>query len=254
MRLYAMTCGRLRCRKAAFVPQASKEEFIEAPAPVFAITHPGGTVLFDTGPHPDVFRDGGARWGGLAKAFQPIGDEASGVVEQLRSVGIAPSEVRYVVNSHLHFDHAGGNQFFPDATFLVAKREFELARDPEYETKGYIRADWDHPLRYREVEGDFDLYGDGKLVVKPLTGHTFGHQILLVRLERQGTVILSGDAAPCFENYDQLTPSRTNMDDTLALQGLHRLHELAEQENALLIHGHDPSQWARLKTAPEYYS
>jgi metal-dependent hydrolase (beta-lactamase superfamily II) len=108
MKLYAISCGRIRCRKNVFVPDADRNEFIESPMPVFAISHPQGNVLFDTGPHPDVFKNAAFRWGGLAKAFEPVGDEKSGILAQLENISFEPSNIKYVGNSHLHFDHAGG--------------------------------------------------------------------------------------------------------------------------------------------------
>ena len=62
MKVYAMTCGKLRARKNILVPVSDKNLFIELPLPVFLIDHPQGNVLFDTGPHPDVFKDAFARW------------------------------------------------------------------------------------------------------------------------------------------------------------------------------------------------
>jgi len=253
MRLYALTCGYIRCRKNVFVPDAPREEIIEGPTPAFVVLHPQGNVLFDTGPHPGVFQDAFARWGGLAKAFEPLGDERSGILAQLEAINLKPEDVRYVVNSHLHFDHAGGNQFFPKSTFLVSRKEMEWAKKPENEGKGYFRADWDHPLAYREIEGPFDLYGDGSLVIIPLPGHTPGHQGLLVRLKKDGAMILSGDSVPCEENYLASKIPRNHLDEEQARKTIHRLHDLIGKEKALLIHGHDPAQWEKIKKAPDYY-
>jgi len=253
MRLYAFSCGYIRSRKTVFVPDAPKEEFILGPMPVFVILHPRGNVLFDTGPHPSVFRDAYSRWGGLAKAFEPIGDDRSGILDPLDSLRIKPGDIRYVVNSHLHFDHAGGNQFFPQSTFLVSRNELEWARNPDHEGKGYFRADWDHPLSYQAVEGSCDIYGDGSLTIIPLPGHAPGNQGLLVRLEKQGNVILSGDSVPVEENFVSLKMPRNHLDAAEALHTVQKLHELAERESALLIYGHDPVQWEKIRKAPEYY-
>jgi glyoxylase-like metal-dependent hydrolase (beta-lactamase superfamily II) len=221
--------------------------------PVFVIRHPKGNVLFDTGPHPGVFQDPIARWGGLAKAFEPLGDERSGILGQLETIGLKPEDVRCVVNSHLHFDHAGGNQFFPKSTFLVSRKEMGWAKRPENEGKGYFRADWDYPLNYREIEGSFDLYGDGGLTILPLPGHTPGHQGLLVCLEKDGAIILSGDSVPCEENYLVFKIPRNHLDGEQARKTIQDLHDLIEKEKALLIHGHDPEQWKKIRKAPEFY-
>ena len=66
----------------------------------------------------------GERRAGLFRLRSAPGDE---VVSQLALVGLAPSDIRYVVNSHFHFDHCGGNEFFPRSTFLVQRPEMEAA-------------------------------------------------------------------------------------------------------------------------------
>ncbi len=90
MKLYAMICGNMRARQKIFLPDTESDVFAEHPIPVFLITHPQGNVLFDTGPHPDAFKDAASRWGGLAKAFKPIGDESCGVLSQLEKIGFGP--------------------------------------------------------------------------------------------------------------------------------------------------------------------
>jgi glyoxylase-like metal-dependent hydrolase (beta-lactamase superfamily II) len=248
-----MSCGRIRSRKSIYVPHVDKNEMVDAPMPVFLITHPEGNVLFDTGPNPDVFKDASAVWGGLAKAFQPIGDKESGVMAQLRKIGYAPDDIKYVVNSHLHFDHSGGNRFFPNATFLVSKEEIKCARRPDLEGKGYFKAEWDLPLNYHTVEGIFDIFGDERLVLYPLPGHTSGHLVMLIRLEKHEPIILSGDSVPCRENFEQRLLARTNLDNEKALRSMERLHELASKDKAMIIFGHDSEYWDSLKKAPSYY-
>jgi glyoxylase-like metal-dependent hydrolase (beta-lactamase superfamily II) len=247
MKIYAMSCGRLKASQSIFLPQADKDIFIEMPIPAFLITHPEGNVLFDTGPHPDVFKDPFARWGGLAKVFQPIGDENSGILDQLKKIDCQPGDVRYVVNSHLHFDHAGGNQFFPAASLLVSKAELAFARLPENEGKGYFRADWSGLLDYQEIEGNFDIYGDESLMVVPMPGHTPGHQILVVRPKGQQSIILSGDSVPLQEHYKTLAVSRNNYDNEQVIESVKRLQTMVTSEDSFLVHGHDAEQWRKLK-------
>jgi N-acyl homoserine lactone hydrolase len=172
MQLYAMSCGRIRGHKRIFIPDADKQEIADSPMPVFFIVHPKGGVLFDTGPNPLVFEDPEAAWGDLTKVFQALGGPESSVVSQLMTIGITPDDVRFVVNSHLHFDHAGGNRFFPKATFVIAAKEWEWAHRPELEGKGYNRQDWDYPFNTRLIDGEWDIFQDGRLIVLPLPAHT----------------------------------------------------------------------------------
>jgi len=134
MRLYALTCVISLPGRTFFVPDVPREEIIEGRCRSLSPSIPGN-VLFDTGPHPGVFQDAFARWGGLAKAFEPLGNERSGILAQLEAIRLKAEDIRYVVNSHLHFDHAGGNQFFPQSIFLVSRKEMEWAKKPEMKEK-----------------------------------------------------------------------------------------------------------------------
>ena len=94
----------------------------------------------------------------------------------------------------------------------------------------------------------------GKLVIVPMPGHTPGHQILVVRLSEQGTVILSGDSVPLKEHYDDFILPKNNVNDEQAGDSVKKLHGLVEAEKAFLIHGHDPRQWQQLTKMPDYYT
>jgi N-acyl homoserine lactone hydrolase len=253
MRLYAMSCGRIRGHKRIFIPDAPREEVSESPVPVFYIAHPQGGVLFDTGPNPLAFENPEAAWGDLAKVFQARGGPESGIVGQLEMIGIKPQDIRYVVNSHLHFDHAGGNRFFPLATFIISAREWAWAQRPEMEGKGYNRLDWDHPCTVNLIDGEWDIFQDGRLIVFPLPGHTPGHQGLLVRLDESGPFILSGDSIPLEENLTRNLSARNNLDGEQARQTMDRLRDLRDREKAVLVFGHDALFWERLRKAPDYY-
>jgi hypothetical protein len=104
-------------------------------------------------------------------------------VSQLAPLGLRPDDLAYVANSHFHFDHCGGNECFPRATFLVQKREMEAARAAAGSYAGYTPSarDFDHPLDYRLIDGEHDVSDDGTVVLVPTFGHTPGHQSLRIR-------------------------------------------------------------------------
>src|SRR6185312_5462846 len=124
VRLYAFTCGTLTSEFARLMEGG--EGRITVPIPAFLIEHPKGRALFDTGLHPDCQRDPAARLGprlaGLFDiAFQP-GEEVSA---RLEAIGRDPGKIDVVINSHLHFDHVGGNALIPNATLLMQRRELD---------------------------------------------------------------------------------------------------------------------------------
>ena len=99
-----------------------------------------------------------------------------------------------MINSHLHFDHVGGNAELPNATLVVQRREWEVAADPEQiRRNGYNRADFDLGHHLKLIDGEHDLFGDGSVVCIPTYGHTPGHQSLRVRTD-SGEFVMTADS------------------------------------------------------------
>ena len=194
-KLYAMTCGRLVGRLKDMIE--GEDGQVVLPIPSYLIEHPKGRALFDTGMHPQCRTDAAGRLGErVARLFgfeQYGADGRREVAAGSRSTAI-PARSTLIVNSHLHFDHAGGNELVPNATMVVQKREWQAAQDPETAAKvGFFKADFDHGHPVKQVEGEHDLFGDGSVVCIPTYGHTPGHQSLKVRTEN-GEIVLTGDA------------------------------------------------------------
>lgn len=253
MRLYAIPGGLLDGDKGLVLTNNPSGERLTVPVPYFLIEHPEGNVVFDTGMNKGCITDPRGTWGRVADFFTPIYEEGEDIVSQLARLGHQPSDIRYIVLSHLHFDHAGGNQWFPDSIFILQKGELHTARFPPIEARGaYRKVDFDHPLNYQEIGGEYDLFGDGTIVIIPTMGHTPGHQSLLVRLPRSGSIILVGDACHFREDWHKLNP-RHSWNRDLAVESMKLLRRIQERENALVLFSHDGDQWAQIKKAPDYY-
>ena len=119
-------------------------------------------MLFDTGCHPSVVEHGEERWGSLMKVMTPVMRAEDTLLPSLACVGVNPDDIDIVVNSHFHPDHCGCNQFFKKATIMAHAREIEAAKAPGAEAAGYLRADWDHGQSIDPVNGDRDVFGDGR--------------------------------------------------------------------------------------------
>jgi glyoxylase-like metal-dependent hydrolase (beta-lactamase superfamily II) len=250
VKLFAMTCGWLTANRGAFLPGGENgAERLAVPVPSYLVVHPKGRVLFDTGMHVATQRDAAGRLGGLAKVFEVAFAPGEEVSRRLETLDVDASRVDYLLNSHLHFDHAGGNEQIPNARWVVQKREWEAAQDADTARKNGFRShDYDHGHDRLLVDGEHDLFGDGSVVCLPTYGHTPGHQSLRVALDG-GPVILTADACYFRQTLEQLVLPPVVHDEAEMLASLHRLRAW-QQAGARLFFGHDPEQWKDVPQAP----
>lgn len=247
VQLYAFTCGFLTIPRA-FMLQG-EEGLITVPVPSYLIVHPKGRVLFDTGLHLATLEDPVAHVGEMLARYHGFhfhsGEE---VGARLAAMQLGPEGVDIVINSHLHFDHCGGNSQLPNADILIQRRELEHARAVE-SANGYLLGDWDTGQRLRTVDGEHDVFGDGAVVCIPTYGHTPGHQSLRVRTELGGEFVLCGDACYLRDSLEKLYTPGVIADREAALAVFHRLREM-QARGATIMYGHDPDFWAQVPQAP----
>ena len=253
MRLYAFHCGTERCDWAVFDPfDARVGQKLLNPYFVYVVSHPDGWVLIDTGLHPAVRTNPRGHLGAAADSFviEKL-DENDDVVAKLAMLGLQPTDIHHVVQTHLHFDHAGGLQSFPHATIYVQAAELPFAYwPPVYQRSIYVKADFDHPLRWKELLGEHDLFGDGRILLVPTPGHTPGHQSVVLRLDG-GAIILIADAHYLVEKMrERLLPSVVWSPDAMVASWL-KLEELEARYEAELISTHDPDWATRVRLAPD---
>ena len=252
MKLHILSGGRLRMRRHIYIPEAARDETIDLPVSCFLLRHRQGNVLFDTGCHPDVSADAQGRWGGLAKIMTPIGKPEENLIDDLARVGLSAGDIDVVINSHLHPDHCGCNAFFKRASMIIHARELETAGAAGSETKGYVRADWDHANQTDKLERDRDLFGDGRIVLLPLPGHTPGMIGALAVLDRTGAVLLASDAVSLRINLDRDSIPKNTWDADLFRRSLAEIRRI-EQDGATVICGHDLVQWQTLRKGADAY-
>ena len=231
------------------------------PLPIFAfvIEHPEGLIVVDTGEtarvaepsyfpqwHP-YYRYGVQEW------VQP--EEEIG--PQMRAIGLDPKDVRWVLLTHLHTDHAGGLAHFPNARHLVSRSEYTSAKGTRGLLRGYPSNRWPRwfnptlidmqpepippfPASYRVTRAD-DVH------FVPTPGHTPGHLSVVVTTSDM-TYFLAGDtsytqALMLSEKVDGVSPDRV-----IALQTLGRIQAFCRATPTVYLPAHDPDTPDRLAT------
>ena len=245
--LYAFTCGFLTLPRAFLLKGESG--MITVPVPSYLIVHPKGRVLFDTGLHEKELENPADYAGDVIARYHTFHFSAGEEIgARLRAIGVDPDGINIVVNSHLHFDHCGGNAQLPNADILIQRRELEHARATG-STNGYLASDWDTGQKFREVDGEHDIFGDGTVVCLPTYGHTPGHQSLRVQTELGGEYILCGDACYLKDSLEQMHAPGIIVDREAALAVFRKFRELQEL-GARIMFGHDPDFWKSIPQAP----
>lgn len=251
MRMTALSGGTLRMKRSVYFEDAARGELIDLPVSCFLIEHPGGNVLFDTGCHPQLAVDPEPRIGGMAKMMQVVSDPSENVVEGLRGLGLSPDDIDLLLISHLHPDHCGCNAFFPHATALCHCRERAAAQKDGAPGRGYFQVDWMEGPALTEIDGEHDVFGDGRVVLVPLPGHTPGSMGALITLESGRRVLLAADAASVESNVAAQTVPRNTWNTDLFLKSLEEIRHLRARGADIML-GHDPGQWQAVRAAPVF--
>ncbi len=162
---------------------------------MYVITHPQGNVLLDTGAHPTLRTDPHARLGEMADVFEALLEPDDTVPGCLARIGMTPEDISVVVQSHLHFDHAGGLEHLAHAPVYIQQSELDYAFDRTHDqAEIYLVDDFSAGVDWRPVTGTHDIFGNGALVPHSTPGHTTGHQSLWANTPSQPTFLLC-DAA-----------------------------------------------------------
>ena len=221
---------------------------IMIPINMWIIDHPMGLIVYDTGNNVAI-SDGNctSHWNeGFCGLLQPSQTRDDVIDKQLEKVGLSAGDVKIVITSHSHLDHIGNIEMFPDAIHVIQKKELYQAWWPEKFQRGgaHVMADYDdaRDFTYFELDGDYDLFGDGSVVVISTPGHTLGHQSVKVRMNDTGTVILTQDAVWVKENLEG-HPAGLNYSILDYTNSVNRIKMIRDIENAQIWMGHSMEQY-----------
>lgn len=260
VRLYVFDCGVLHnSDMGRFNLKAEDVTTTDMSMACFLIAHPKGNLIWDTGAIPDD------SWKPTGKMMTqhvtlPDGQTRDADVDktllgQLAQIGYSPADINYLVLSHYHYDHTANANEFAGATWLVRQEERDAMFGGKY--SGSLQPSTFSALQKSKTvvikQDEYDVFGDGSVIVKAAPGHTQGHQVLYVKLAKTGGVVLSGDLyhypaektlgrVPTFEfSQDQTRASRVAIDAFLKKTG------------ARLWIQHDFVGNSKLKKSPQYY-
>jgi glyoxylase-like metal-dependent hydrolase (beta-lactamase superfamily II) len=195
------SCGYC-VNELAIAYRGHKLERRKFPSGVFLIKHATkGYLLFDTGYSRTIYKAGFKAW--IYRTLNPTyvtrQDE---ILTQLQKEGIRPADIKYVVISHLHPDHIGGIQFFPNSKFILSEGSYATFKQPKWNDlliKALIPSWFEDKievlqvkdrLKFRDNIFGYDLFNDGSLILTELEGHTHGHLGAYI----PGKLMLAGDA------------------------------------------------------------
>lgn len=212
----------------------------------YLIKHGETYMLWDTGLSTDALQRPLQGSGATGESL------SSSLLDQLDKLDVDPKLIEIIGISHYHFDHTGQAALFPQARLLMGKADVAALRAPG-STRAKPLAHWlGGGGKLEEVTGDKDVFGDQTVVMLDLPGHTPGHHALLVKLAKQGYVLLSGDVAHFQENYDTDGVPSFNVDRAQSLASLDRFKAIAENLNATIVIQHEQADIAKLPAFPAY--
>jgi glyoxylase-like metal-dependent hydrolase (beta-lactamase superfamily II) len=272
MKLYVLDNGTMKMDKnlmiAGAVLASSLEpnkpcEYIEFPVFTVLIDHPDGKILFDTACNPNGMGKNGRWIEATQQLFPYLATEECYLPNRLEQMKVRPEDIKYVVASHLHLDHAGCLEIFTNAQIIVHENELSgtlRAYANNVKEGAYIWADIDAWLKnnlqwktIRPHEDNLTLV-EGVKILNFGSGHAWGMLGLHVQLPGEGGIILASDAIYSAGNYGPPVRIPGIIYDSLGyVNTVERIQRIAKETNAQVWFGHDAEQFATLRKSTEGY-
>ena len=268
-KIFILDLGRMHMTCSSFFGDLAKNDplknkVVEFPISAYLVESPEGRILYDVGCHPDAMKPQG-RW---SESFQsrfpwsagPDG-EACHLPNRLEQMGLGPDDIKYVVLSHMHSDHAGCVEFFQNSRVIVHRSEYDVAleyhkrRDPDNSYAWRDTEQWVHQdMNWRFIEDhekELSLT-DHITLLNWGPGHAAGMLGLDVSLDETGHVILASDAVFTTENYGPpARPQGFSVSVSGAARTVEKIRSRAERISAQVWCGHDMTQFLSLRHSTE---
>ncbi len=255
IRLYVFDCGRVSFESVAGFGLAETDTASrEVAVPCYIIDHPEGQLLWDAG-LPSALANQG-QWVRRGDGFEVHLTTTLAHQLQAMDLGFGLDSLEYVAFSHIHWDHVGAANDITSGEWLVQKGDYAGVVDavnnpvPAVEL-ALLEGMKDRPTRV--LEGDHDVFGDGRVRIIAAYGHTPGHQVLYVELADTGPVVLSGDLYHFRVSRTQRVVPPFNVDKVQTLQAMTRVEALVAETGSDLWIQHDLARFEGQTRAPGFY-
>lgn len=252
VKLYTFSGGNVRANMLEIFSQdttytGQSKEFADA---FYVISHPKGNLMWDAGlpeglvglPEPFTSPDG---------AFTVSRNDS--VTNQLASIGMKVDDIDFIALSHTHFDHTGHANVFAGSTWLVQQAEYDFITSEETQKNNADNYNAIKELQNtKKFSGDFDVFGDGSVVIKSMPGHTPGHQVLYLDMPEHGPLLLSGDLYHFYENREHKRVPSFNFDVDQTKASMAAFEAFAEEKGAKVYIQHAKGDFEKLPKAPNF--
>ncbi|PCH53721.1 MAG: hypothetical protein COC22_01805 [Flavobacteriaceae bacterium] len=222
------------------------------PVPAFVIEHPKyGLIVFDTGLSSKISQLGNKVLHPITRLlFDTKTNSSDDLPNQMKKARLQPNAVKYIVFSHLHFDHIGNSEAFTDAKFYIGQDSEidKMTRMNGFEPAFINKLKQNHPFKnidflsakpFATFKKAVDLFGDGSIIVVQGSGHLNGSISLFVNLP-QGMVFLAGDEAVSFDWLKSNDVQRISQNPKRAASVRNRIRMLMKlKPNMIVFPGHD---------------
>ena len=250
LKLYVFDCGMIRFGSIeAFSIADDETDIRDLIVPCYVVEHEKGRLLWDGGlPTATAETKGWQGEGMLMRLDRTLG-------EQLTDIDLNMSSFDFVVFSHMHFDHVGVANEVEGATLIIQKVEYEAAFADEVNMPGFKPSLY-NKLKNSErilINGDHDVFGDGKVRILSAPGHTPGHQVLFIDLANTGPIVLSGDLYHFALSRQERRVPTFNTDADATLKSMDRVEAFLKETGASLWIEHELAWFEQLKKSPSSY-
>jgi N-acyl homoserine lactone hydrolase len=223
---------------------------VTIPVSMWIVEHDKGIVLVDTGNNIAITEGCEAYWNkGTCDFMKPNQTKDTTITGWLKKLGYKNEDVRVVITSHTHLDHMGNMKSFPNAIHAIQKAELYQGWWPEtFQGRTgeppFVRKDIEgtQMFNFLELKGDYDVFGDGSVVILSTPGHTLGHQSVQVTMDSGNRILLAQDAIWMQENLDG-HPAGLNFSVQEYTNSVNRLKFMRDLQGVPLFMGHDENQW-----------